>query len=66
MILYLPLADNVGNEDAGAFPSPTPQATRVIRLSPPAVRDEVALKTVINDVTWPFTVRSWPGSDNWG
>ena len=22
MILYLPLADNVGNEDAGAFPSP--------------------------------------------
>jgi len=45
MILYLPLADNVGNEDAGAFPSPTSQATRVIRLPVHAVRDEITLKT---------------------
>ncbi len=45
MIFYLPLADNVGNEGAGAFPSSALAGHARGRATHPRVRDDAALKT---------------------
>src|SRR5260370_30153766 len=55
MILYLPLAGNVGNEGAGGSASPPP-AGHLLRLTCPTSPSSKAprQKRVINLVTWPF------------
>ena len=52
MILYLPLAGNVGNESREGLRHRPWQATRVTSGPPRAVRNDATLRRVINDVTW--------------
>ena len=52
MILYLPLAGNVGNEGARGPASPALAGHARDHGPPRAVRNDATLRRVINDVTW--------------